>query len=106
LPIDSLSARSSYGITSCKRPCVTLETPIDSHQSVKDTSRKHKFVPKKSLEEVLSQLRGKVYVIPNPEQDLVYENKIKIKRQGKQKMQRVHDLDFRNKRNGPDFFQE
>jgi hypothetical protein len=33
----------------------------------------------------MNQLRGKVYVAPNPEQDLVDENKIKIKRQGKQK---------------------
>jgi hypothetical protein len=83
-----------------KDPALPPDTPIDSRQSVKVTSRKHKFIPKKSLEEVLSHLRGKVPVVPNPVQKLVYENKIKIKRQGKKNTQRVDDIDFRNKRNG------
>jgi len=44
-------------------------------------------------------LKGKVYVSPNLGQHLVDENKIKIKKQGKQKTQRVQDIDFKNKRN-------
>jgi hypothetical protein len=64
------------------------------------TSRKRKFIPKKSLEEVLSHLRDKVHVVPDPVQNSVYEDKIKIKRQSKKNTQRVNDLDFINKRNG------
>jgi hypothetical protein len=75
------------------------ETPIDFHQSIRDTHQRHKFVPKKSLEEVLDKLKGKVYVTPNLGQDLVDVNEIKIKKQGKQKTQRVQDIDFKNKRN-------
>jgi hypothetical protein len=66
-----------------KDPTLPLDTPIDSRQSAKVTSRKHKFIPKKSLEEVLSHLRDKVPVIPDPVHKSVYENKIKIKRQSK-----------------------
>jgi hypothetical protein len=45
-------------------PALPTETPVDSHQSIRDTHQRHKFVPKKSLEEVLDKLKGKVYVTP------------------------------------------
>jgi hypothetical protein len=80
-------------------PALPTKTLVDSHQSIRDTHQRHEFVPKKSLEEVLDKLKGKVYVTPNLEKDLVDEKEIQIKRQGKQKTQKVQDLDFKNKRN-------
>jgi hypothetical protein len=49
---------------------------------------------------VLDKLKSKVLVIPNPGQDVVDKNEIKTKKQGKNKTQRVLDIDFKNKRNG------
>jgi hypothetical protein len=63
-----------------KDPALPPNTHIDSRQSIKITSKKNEFIPKKYLEEMLSQLRDKVHVIPDPIHNLVYENKIKIKR--------------------------
>jgi len=47
----------------------------------------------------LSHLRDKVTIIPDPIKKSIYEKKIKIKRQSKRNMQRVSNLDLRNKRN-------
>jgi hypothetical protein len=64
---------------------VFTEAPIDFHQSTKDTHQRHEFIPKKSLEEVIDKLKGKVFVTPKLGQDLVYINEIKTKKQGKHK---------------------
>jgi hypothetical protein len=63
-------------------------------------SKKCDFVPKKSLEEILSLLRDKTPVTPDPVHNTVSKDKNKIKRQGKQVTHNVNDLDFRNKRSG------
>jgi hypothetical protein len=83
-----------------KDPVLPPDTPIEFRPIAEVTSKKHEFIPKKSLEEILSHLRDKAPVTPDPVQNMVSEDKIKIKRQGKKVTQKVNDLDFRNKRNG------
>jgi hypothetical protein len=52
------------------------------------------------LEEVLSHLRDNAPIAPDPTQNMVNKDTIKIKRESKNNTQRVDDVDFRNKRNG------
>jgi len=76
------------------------KTPVDFHKFPRGTHQRHDFVPKKSLEDVLDSLKNKVRVIPNPRQDVVDLNGIKTKKQGREKAQRVPNVDFKNKISG------
>jgi hypothetical protein len=59
-----------------------------------------RFYSKKSLEDVLDNLKDKVLVVPSPEPVMVDLNEVKIKKQGRRKTQRIPDIDFKNKRPG------
>jgi hypothetical protein len=92
---------------------VEVQIPKDSVFSTSDpikfppvteiTSKKHEFIPKRSLEEILSHLRSRSPNIPghSQPQNSVVNNK--IKRKGKQIKQDACDMDFKNKRSGQDF---
>jgi hypothetical protein len=66
-------------------PVLFTKSPVDLHQSTRGTHQRHKFVPKKYLEDVLDKLKRKVYVTPNPGKDVVVINEIKTKKHGKHK---------------------
>jgi hypothetical protein len=73
------------------------KTLIVFHNSSTGTHQRPDFIPKKSLEDVLDSLKGKVLVVPSPGQVVGDLNESKIKKQGRRKRQRVPDIDFKNK---------
>jgi len=58
------------------------------------------FVPRKSLEEVLVDLKDKILIVINPEPIQVGSNEIDIKKQARWKKQRNPYINFKNKRPG------
>jgi hypothetical protein len=100
IPCPSTHSLQDLHVELQEDPTLFTETPVDFHQSIRDTHQRHKFIPKKYLEEVLDKLNGKVFVTPNPRKDLVDINEIKTKKHGKHKTQTVQDIDFNNKQNG------
>jgi hypothetical protein len=61
-------------------PVSITKTPVVFHKSSKGTHQRHDFIPKKSLEDVLDNLKGKVLVVPSPGPVVGDLNEIKIKK--------------------------
>jgi hypothetical protein len=80
------------------KPMSINKTPVVFHKSSRGTHQRRDFVPKKSLEDVLDNLKGKVLTIPSLGQDVVDLDEIKTKKHGRLKTQRVPDIDYENKR--------
>jgi len=59
------------------------KNPIFFHKSSRGTHHRCNFLPKKSLEYVLDNLKGKVLVVPSPRLDMVHLNEIKIEKQNR-----------------------
>jgi hypothetical protein len=74
--------------------------PVVLHRSSKGKKPRHDFIPKKSLEDVLDDLKEKVFVVPSPEPVLVDLNEVEIMKHGRRKIQRSRDINFKNKRLG------
>jgi hypothetical protein len=59
------------------------KTPVVFHKSSKGTHQRPDFIPKKSLEDVLDNLKDKVLVVPSPWLVVGDLNESKIKKQGR-----------------------
>jgi hypothetical protein len=82
-------------------PVSITKTIVVFHKSSKGTHPRHDFIPKKSLEYVLDNLKDKVLIVPSPELVMVHLNEIKIKKQGRCKTHKVLYIDFKNKISSP-----
>jgi hypothetical protein len=77
-----------------------VETPVVLQNPSKGNKPRCDFIPKKSLEEVLDDLKDKILTVPNPEPIQFDSNEIDIKKQGRRKKQRSPNINFKNKRLG------
>jgi hypothetical protein len=59
-------------------PASIDQTPVVIQEPSKGKKPKHDFIPRKSLEEVLDDLKDKILVVPNPEPIRVDSNEIDI----------------------------
>jgi hypothetical protein len=67
LSISSHSLQSfRVEIQVSKDPVLPLDTPVEFRLIVEVTSKKREFIPRKSLEEILSHLKDKMSVTPDP----------------------------------------
>ena len=69
------------------------ETPVDKKLP-------SMFSPKKSLEKVIAELKGKYHPVPMNKSNLNNNDKPVVKKMHKGKKQQNSDLNFRNKRSG------
>jgi hypothetical protein len=81
-------------------PVSITKTLVVFHKSSKGKNLRRDFIPKKSLEGVLDNLKDKVLVVPSSEPVMVDLNEVKIKKHGRRKTQRIPDIDFKNNRPG------
>jgi len=89
-----------FEIQVSKDPVSPFDTPIEFLRIVEVTSKKCEFSQRNHWRKFLSHLIDKPSFSLDPIQNMVNEDKIKIKRQGKKVTQKVNYLDFINKRNG------
>jgi hypothetical protein len=96
-PLPSTHSLRDLHVELQEDPVSFTKTPVDFHKSSRGTHQRCDFFPKKSLEDVLDNLKGKVLAVPSHWKYVVDLNEIKTKKRGRHKTRRVLDIDFMNK---------
>jgi hypothetical protein len=73
------------------------KTHVVFHKSSRGTHQRRSFVPKKYLEDVLDNMKGKVLVVRSPRMNVLDLNETKIKKHGRRKKREFQILILRKK---------
>jgi hypothetical protein len=79
-PCQSNPSLENLHVELQESPMSITKTPVIFHKSSKGKKPRHDFIPKKSLEDVLDDMKDKVLVVPSPEPVMVDLNEVKIKK--------------------------
>jgi hypothetical protein len=88
-PCRSNPSMENLHVNLQESPASIDKTPVVLQKPSKGKKPRCDFIPRKSLEEVLDDLKDKILTVPNPEPIRVDLNEIDIKKQGRQRNKEV-----------------